>query len=116
MLRYVAIGGFVTCRCCPGDLRIQIGKTFSLDNIVAAHRCIRATIKFLGDAPATDEMHDQRDHGKCAALPAVDRDTLKYLNRLSDALFIWSRWANHQLGIPETLWPPSKAASARTQR
>lgn len=51
----------------------------------------------------------------CAALPAVDRDTLKYLNRLSDALFVWSRWANHQLGIPETLWQPNEAASARTQ-
>jgi cob(I)alamin adenosyltransferase len=41
----------------------------------------------------------------------VDEAILKYLNRLSDALFVWSRWANHQLGVPETLWEPNQAAS-----
>ncbi|MBC5829033.1 MAG: cob(I)yrinic acid a,c-diamide adenosyltransferase [Candidatus Eremiobacteraeota bacterium] len=30
-----------------------------------------------------------------------------YVNRLSDALFVWSRWINHQLGQPEFLWTPS---------
>jgi cob(I)alamin adenosyltransferase len=49
----------------------------------------------------------------CAALPDCDHDTLKYLNRLSDAFFVWSRWVNHQLGVPETLWQPNQAASAR---
>jgi cob(I)alamin adenosyltransferase len=29
-----------------------------------------------------------------------------YLNRLSDALFVWSRWVSRQLGEPETLWLP----------
>ncbi len=28
----------------------------------------------------------------------------KYVNRLSDALFVWSRWINHALGQPEHLW------------
>jgi cob(I)alamin adenosyltransferase len=46
-----------------------------------------------------------------AATAAVDESILKYLNRLSDALFVWSRWANHQLGVPETLWEPNQAAS-----
>ena len=37
--------------------------------------------------------------------------TLRYLNRLSDALFVWSRWASHTLGVPEILWEPNRAAS-----
>ncbi|HXP94025.1 MAG TPA: cob(I)yrinic acid a,c-diamide adenosyltransferase [Candidatus Binatia bacterium] len=28
----------------------------------------------------------------------------KYVNRLSDALFVWSRWINHALDQPEHLW------------
>jgi cob(I)alamin adenosyltransferase len=36
---------------------------------------------------------------------------IRYLNRLSDALFVWSRWVNHILGLPEVLWSPNKAAS-----
>lgn len=34
-----------------------------------------------------------------------------YLNRLSDALFVWSRWASHVAGDAEVLWAPNKAAS-----
>jgi len=41
----------------------------------------------------------------------VDPEGIRYLNRLSDALFVWSRWASHRLGVPETLWEPNKAAS-----
>jgi len=41
----------------------------------------------------------------------VDAAGLKYLNRLSDALFVWSRWASQQLGVPEILWEPNKSAS-----
>jgi cob(I)alamin adenosyltransferase len=50
----------------------------------------------------------------CVALAAqteIDEACIKYLNRLSDALFVWSRWASHQLGTPETLWEPNQAAS-----
>jgi cob(I)alamin adenosyltransferase len=42
----------------------------------------------------------------------VDLVNLRYLNRLSDALFVWSRWANTTQGLPETLWSPNQAASA----
>jgi cob(I)alamin adenosyltransferase len=38
---------------------------------------------------------------------------IQYLNRLSDALFVWSRWVNHALNLPEILWDPNKAASGR---
>ena len=37
---------------------------------------------------------------------------IHYLNRLSDALFVWSRWVNHILGAEETLWQPNAASSA----
>lgn len=46
-----------------------------------------------------------------AEAAAVDEAILKYLNRLSDALFVWSRWASHQTGVEETLWEPNQAAS-----
>jgi cob(I)alamin adenosyltransferase len=36
--------------------------------------------------------------------PAVSPDTLRYLNRLSDALFAWARWINDAAGVPEHRW------------
>jgi cob(I)alamin adenosyltransferase len=41
----------------------------------------------------------------------TDQDVLRYLNRLSDAFFVWSRWASHQLGVAELLWEPNQASS-----
>jgi cob(I)alamin adenosyltransferase len=41
----------------------------------------------------------------------VPPEAIGYLNRLSDALFVWSRWVNHRLGIEEWLWEPNQAAS-----
>lgn len=45
----------------------------------------------------------------------VPGEAIKYLNRLSDALFVWSRWACRAMGVEETLWEPNKAASAQKQ-
>jgi cob(I)alamin adenosyltransferase len=45
---------------------------------------------------------------------SVPEEALQYLNRLSDAFFVWSRWANHVLGAPETLWEPNAASSAES--
>jgi len=39
---------------------------------------------------------------------------IQYLNRLSDAFFVWSRWASYQSGVPETLWEPNRAAGGGT--
>lgn len=36
-------------------------------------------------------------------------ESLRYLNRLSDAFFVWSRWVNLKLNAPETLWDPNAA-------
>jgi cob(I)alamin adenosyltransferase len=41
----------------------------------------------------------------------IPPETIQYLNRLSDAFFVWSRWVNHSLGVPEVLWEPNQAAS-----
>ncbi len=41
----------------------------------------------------------------------IPPEVIRYLNRLSDAFFVWSRWANHVLGLPEVLWEPNQAAS-----
>jgi cob(I)alamin adenosyltransferase len=51
----------------------------------------------------------------CVALgreEQVPPEAIGYLNRLSDAFFVWSRWASHQLHAPEVLWEPNQAASA----
>jgi cob(I)alamin adenosyltransferase len=41
----------------------------------------------------------------------VPPEVIPYLNRLSDAMFVWSRWANHTLGVRETLWEPNRSSS-----
>lgn len=41
----------------------------------------------------------------------VPSEAIHYLNRLSDALFVWSRWVNYRLDLTETLWEPNRAAS-----
>ena len=38
-------------------------------------------------------------------------ETVRYLNRLGDALFVWSRWASHVTSARETLWEPNLSAS-----
>jgi cob(I)alamin adenosyltransferase len=55
----------------------------------------------------------------CVALKRreeVPDAVLRYLNRLSDALFVWSRWACLKLGVEEVLWQPNRAASGQTPK
>ena len=49
-----------------------------------------------------------------ARAESIPPETVRYLNRLSDAMFVWSRWASHVAGAPETLWEPNQAASGRS--
>ena len=44
---------------------------------------------------------------------SIPPEIVQYLNRLSDAFFVWSRWANHVLGIAEVLWEPNQATSGK---
>ncbi len=34
-------------------------------------------------------------------------EPIRYLNRLSDALFVWARWINNLLGVSDHRWNPS---------
>jgi cob(I)alamin adenosyltransferase len=43
----------------------------------------------------------------------VPAEAIRYLNRLSDAFFVWSRGANHVLKMDEVLWQPNEAASGQ---
>ncbi len=36
----------------------------------------------------------------------MDTAVLRYLNRLSDFLFVLARWANREAGLPDVLWIP----------
>ncbi|MDQ2681059.1 MAG: cob(I)yrinic acid a,c-diamide adenosyltransferase [Candidatus Eremiobacteraeota bacterium] len=44
-----------------------------------------------------------------SAQEPISPDTIKYVNRLSDALFVWARWINHILKQPEARWNPATA-------
>jgi cob(I)alamin adenosyltransferase len=48
-----------------------------------------------------------------ARVDSAPPEAVRYLNRLSDSLFVWSRWAGHITGAPETLWEPNQSASGR---
>ena len=50
----------------------------------------------------------------CVALARAEDipgEAVRYLNRLSDALFVWSRWASHVTGTLETLWEPNRSST-----
>lgn len=46
----------------------------------------------------------------------VPPEAIRYLNRLGDAFFVWSRWVSHQTGANEVLWDPNQAASAQPKK
>ena len=56
----------------------------------------------------------ERELVALARQESIPAETVRYLNRLSDALFVWSRWASHVALAPETLWEPNQTASGRS--
>ena len=38
----------------------------------------------------------------------INPENIRYLNRLSDALFVWSRWVSNIIGDKENLWDPDQ--------
>jgi cob(I)alamin adenosyltransferase len=44
----------------------------------------------------------------------IPGETVRYLNRLSDALFVWSRWASQVARAPEVLWEPNRSSSGKS--
>ena len=60
----------------------------------------------------------RRAERACVALGRVESippEAVRYLNRLSDALFVWSRWASHVTNAPETLWQPNQSTSGLSE-
>jgi cob(I)alamin adenosyltransferase len=65
-----------------------------------------------GGAPGAAQLHvartvcrrAEREVIALARQEAVGSFVIPYLNRLSDALFVMSRYENHQKGVSETLW------------
>ena len=65
-----------------------------------------------GGAPGAAQLHVARTVCRRAEREAValSRDeeigafVIKYLNRLSDALFVMARYENHVRGVPDVLW------------
>jgi cob(I)alamin adenosyltransferase len=54
----------------------------------------------------------------CVALSRkeeVPAEVVQYLNRLSDALFVWSRWSSLAERAPEVLWQPNEASSGKAE-
>ena len=76
-----------------------------------------------GGCRANVELHIcrtvcRRAERVCVALAReedVSPEAVRYLNRLSDAFFVWSRWVSSRLGAPEALWEPNMAAAAITK-
>ena len=79
------LGSFVLPGCCRLNAEIHICRT-------VCRRAERATVAL----------------GRVESVPP---EAVRYLNRLSDALFVWSRWASHVAGAPETLWEPNQSSS-----
>jgi cob(I)alamin adenosyltransferase len=48
-----------------------------------------------------------------ARTTAVNPEIIKYLNRLSDCLFVLARLINRRAGVPDVPWRPSKASRPR---
>ena len=46
-----------------------------------------------------------------AEIEEVDPDAIRYLNRLSDAFFVWSRAASVATGADEVLWDPNRGST-----
>lgn len=56
----------------------------------------------------------ERDCVRLGRVETIPSEAVRYLNRLSDALFVWSRWASHITGAPETLWEPNQSTSGQS--
>jgi cob(I)alamin adenosyltransferase len=52
----------------------------------------------------------EREAVALARTDEVPDEAVRYLNRLSDALFVWSRWAIHQINTIEVVWSPNAPA------
>lgn len=99
-------------------LRILAGQVDRLEReIDYLNRGLAPLTSFVlpGGTPAAAHLHvartvcrrAERDAVALAAAERINADAVRYLNRLSDFLFVASRWAN-DLGGRDVLWVPGK--------
>jgi cob(I)alamin adenosyltransferase len=111
----------------PGQPRITDAEVAQLEReIDAANAELSPLRSFVlpGGSRLNTELHVCRTVCRRAERAAVGLarehevpgEALRYLNRLSDALFVWSRWVNHRLGVEEVLWQPNESASGLPSR
>jgi cob(I)alamin adenosyltransferase len=106
----------------PGQPRITDAEVAQLEREIDTANAELAPLRSFvlpGGSRLNTELHVCRTVCRRAERAAVGlarehevpAEALRYLNRLSDALFVWSRWVNHRLGVEEVLWAPNEAAS-----
>jgi len=99
----------------PGMPRITAADAVALERAIdAAEADLPPLDTFIhpGGAPAGAALHVTRTVARraerllisLAERDEISPDALRYLNRLSDALFVWARWINHALAQPEHRW------------
>ena len=110
----------------PKQARITAAEITQLEHdIDAANESLPALRSFVlpGASPLDAELHvartvcrrAERELVRLTRRGSVPDEAVRYLNRLSDALFVWSRWVNHVQNIPETLWQPNAASGGQTR-
>jgi len=52
---------------------------------------------------------------KASTSTTFNETAMRYLNRLSDLLFVLARWANRQSGVREDAWKPSNAEATSSE-
>jgi cob(I)alamin adenosyltransferase len=105
--------------CRTGQAAVTSADVEALEGIIdEAQRELAPLANFIhpgGSLPGA-QLHFARTVCRRAerlAVSLADREelgsseALRYLNRLSDALFVWARWINDALGVAEHLWDPT---------
>ena len=82
-----------------------------VDRLTTLDRC-----RFPPAAQWNSEDAAQVDEWRRWGLVWGAPESVRYLNRLSDALFVFGRWACHKSGAAETLWEPNRASSGDPHR
>ncbi len=105
----------------PAQPRVEQGDVDRLEASIDRYNADLPTLRSFvlpGGHPANVALHVcrtvcRRAERLCVQLqrqaPDLDPFVIPYLNRLSDAFFVYSRYAVHAVGAEELLWTPNDA-------
>jgi len=108
--------------CIPGRIALTEGHLLRLEQAVLDFNATLPRLKeFIlpGGSRASAALHvartvcrrAERAMVTLAAHEAISSLSARYLNRLSDLLFVLARTANRDAGMPDTLWTPGLNAA-----